>query len=359
MANAVQTIARELASLTTDAELNDGAKVLEGLARGLRLRAEAGRRYSLAVLVEMIVARLYDNRTSERVTPVPNADQDAGADDAGALRGRIVAVEGLIAAGKTEFVRKLAAALVGRVRVKVLPERVMKKALGVYYGDPAKYAYGSQLGFTALRCNANDVAMAAAGRLPSEYPLPASGEGLALVLADRTCGGDAMFAVSNYLAGHMLNAEIEAIVDAYPTNFEFSVIMFLDVSARRAEWVCKTLRRNASELSIPLAYFEELRLTHYALMRAFARRGAPVLYVYCDDEPLAVDRVAFLEPLEAVGAIRDCPAGEAVRALWADLPEPVYGTTTEADVASALATVRGRYLQHPSAHVRRVAHVRV
>lgn len=347
-------IAQKIDSLSNEEKLIQVALTLETLARTARLKAERERRFTLTQLVDMVVTKLYDNRSARRVVHHPTIDDMDQCMQR--LNGKIIALEGLIAAGKSEFVKKLAIEVSGRLHVKVLEEKLPKRVLDNFYADPARYAYGSQLMFAALRANMNDIAMAAAGLSPTDYPL--ASDSVSLVMADRTCCGDALFAGINYLEERMLNNEILAVIDAYPSNFEFSVILFLDVSAKRAEWVCKFLRKRPNERDIPLIYFQQLRLAHYALMRALALRGAPVLYVYCDDDPMTEESIAFLDPKEAIGAILDCPSGDEVKALWADTPEPIYGQTTEADVSDALETVRKRYLKHSSEHVRRVAHIR-
>lgn len=328
-----------------------------------RVHAERATRYTLAKLMDMVATRLYDGRNSEQVSAPPGTDQLPESTSyernwTAGFAGSMIAIEGLIAAGKSEFCKKLVETLQRHgVLARYTAEPVVAEILSKYYENPELEAYSSQLFFSSQRANSNSAAQAFAGRVPSEYPINAGRPGCAF--GDRTSIGDAIFASINFLGGNMLNDEWDAVLASYSNHFSFTAVMFMDVSAVRAEFVCKELRRRPSEQNISIDYFEKLRLGHYAMMRALALRGAPVLYTYCDDKPMTRERIAFLDPDATLKALSACPRGEDVKALWADTPEPVYGETTEADVSKALEVVRRRYEAYPDARVRAVAHVKV
>lgn len=326
------------------------------LGRRIMVQAERRRRYTLAEAVEMVAERLYDGRQSQRavVAPPPSASPT---NEFAALEGMMIAEEGNLAAGKTVLTRRLVETMERHgIRGKTFIEPVHEKVLDKYYANPDLEAYASQLLFAASRSNANEASQAFAGRTPTEYPLS---DRPGCAIGDRTCIGDAMFLVMVLLKGYLLMDEFDAVLSVYSPRFAFSVVLFMDISSVRAEFICKHIRCRANEKDIPLEYFEGLRLTHYALMRALAMRGAPVLYTYCDDRPMSKERIAFLDPEDTLRAIIHCPRGDDVRRIWEDTAEPVYGVTTEEVVSRELAKVRQRYAGYGNEYVRRVAHVRV
>lgn len=339
-----------------------GVKLMK-TGKAERVLAERGHRYTLAQLMDMVADKLYDGRDS---TPVSSRSPSTELPESTSYElswfasfvGAMIAIEGLIAAGKSEFCKKLVAVLQKYgILARYTAEPVVTKILTKYYDNPDLEAYASQLFFSSQRANSNDAAQAFAGRTPSEYPINEGRAGCAF--GDRTSIGDAIFAAINHLVENMLNDDWDAVLASYSNHFAFTAVLFMDVSAVRAEFVCKELRKRPSEQNISLDYFEKLRLGHYAMMRALALRGAPVLYTYCDDKPMSRERIAFLDPEATLKALAACPRGDEVKALWADTPEPVFGKTTEADVSKALEVVRLRYESYHDERVRAVAHVKV
>ena len=354
-----------LLSITNDRRSSPEARALAKefgldlvkMGRQVMVSSEQYQRYTLARAVELVAAKLYDGRESEPASPPTTPPPANAANEFSALEGMMIAEEGNLAAGKTALTKKLVAAMEKHgIRGKSFIEPVHEKVLDKYYANPDLEAYASQLLFAASRSNANEASQAFSGRLPTEYPLA---EVPGCSIGDRTCIGDAMFLLMVLLKGYLLMSEFDAVLSVYSPRFAFSVVLFMDISSARAEFVCKELRGRPNEKDIPLEYFEKLRLTHYALMRALAARGAPVLYTYCDDKPMTKERIAFLDPEDTLRAIIHCPKGEAVKAIWAGTAEPVYGVTTEEDVSRELAKVRERYAAYGNPYVRRVAHVRV
>lgn len=338
-----------------------GVKLMK-TGKAQRVHAERASRYTLAKLMDMVAAKLYDGRDSTPVSRSPSTELPESTSNElswfASFVGAMIAIEGLIAAGKSEFCKKLVAVLQKHgILARYTAEPVVPEILTKYYDNPDLEAYASQLFFSSQRANSNDAAQAFAGRVPSEYPINHGRAGCAF--GDRTSIGDAIFAAINHLVENMLNDDWDAVLASYSPRFAFSAVLFMDVSAVRAEFVCKELRKRPSEQNISLDYFEKLRLGHYAMMRALALRGAPVLYTYCDDKPMTRERIAFLDPEATLKALATCPRGEDVKALWADTPEPVFGKTTEADVSKALEVVRRRYESYHDARVRAVAHVKV
>lgn len=322
--------------------------------RKLMIEAESDTRYSLARAVEIAVNKLYERRESSVSSP------PVGSDNALAwFRGKMIANEGLIGAGKTKHTNAVVESLRKKgINAHSFDEPVPSAPLTKYYANPDLEAYASQLLFAALRSGSNEAAQAFAGRFPTEYPVRDPND-VGCAMGDRTCIGDVMFAILVLLMGFMLMSEFDAVLETYSKRFAFSAILFMDVSASRAEWVCKNIRCRPNEMEIPLNYFENLRLMHYAVMRALALRGAPVLYTYCDDKPMSKNNIAFLDAEATIKALMCCPEGDEVKALWADTAEPVFGVTTEDDVSAELAKVRQRYARYSNEHVRGVAHVRV
>jgi hypothetical protein len=274
------------------------------------------------------------------------------------LRRKSIVIEGLIASGKTKLARALVQLLVAQgFDAKLIDEDFLDEVLNLYSEDPVKYAYASQLFFTRTRANANSMAQAHVGRVPTGHPVLPETEGISVI--DRFLG-DPLFALVNYLRGGMSNREFSAVLAATPTGCAYDVILFKDVTARRAEYVAKNYRKRVSDMALPLDYLEDLRLAHYALMRALASAGAPVLYSYCDDSPMEKGKLPFVEADDVMYAMAACPSGDVVRALWAGTPEPVYGKTTEAQVSAALSVVRNRYAScaELNRETKKIAHVR-
>lgn len=274
------------------------------------------------------------------------------------LRRKSIVIEGLIASGKTQLAKALVKLLVALgLDAKLIDEEFLDEVLNLYSEDPVKYAYASQLFFTRTRANANSMAQAHVGRVPTGHPVLADTEGISVI--DRFLG-DPLFALVNYLRGGMTNREFGAVLAATPTGCAYDVILFKDVTARRAEYVAKNYRKRVSDMALPLDYLEDLRLAHYALMRALAFTGAPVLYSYCDDSPMEKGKLPFVQADEVMYAMAACPSGDVVKALWAGTPEPVYGKTTEEQVSAALSIVRGRYASCADLNreSKKIAHVR-
>lgn len=275
------------------------------------------------------------------------------------LRRRTIVFEALLAAGKTSLIRKFHSVLVALgYDVKDITEDFVEEVINLFYSDMEKYAYATQLFFTRTRSNANSMAQAHVGREPTGHKINPATEGIALV--DRSALGDILFALINYLSGRMTNAEFAAVLASTSPNFTFDVLVFLDVSAKRAKFVAEVLRKRPSEKDIPLEYLEKLRLVHYALVRRLVGVGASVLFTQCDDDPLEENRIPFLDAKEAVHAVVDCPSSDILQECWEGSLEPSWGVTTEAQVSEALALVRERQATHKkvSSHVKRITHVK-
>lgn len=210
----------------------------------------------------------------------------------------VVAVEGLIGAGKSTLCEKLAAA--NPALWEPLREQANPLFLALFYADPSKYGWAMQWGMLMSRLYQMRLAerrRVVAGvqehlaRL-SEQPGDAGGAMVSrrysrrppTLLWDRSMLGDGIFALANYLRGNISHDELAVYESEYgssittPYNASWAKTIDYFVFLEDAPAACKRrveeVRGNASEAGIPEDYYRTLDDLHFNAMIGLASNGA-------------------------------------------------------------------------------------
>jgi deoxyadenosine/deoxycytidine kinase len=164
------------------------------------------------------------------------------------LRGCIIALEGIIGAGKTTagaaLVRKLTDA---GMEAFFVEERVCDTSLKLFYEDPTKYSFAIQMDMLRQCQMAYIIAKqrARAG---------------AIVFVDRTVWGNGVFAAMHHAAGTISEKEFAAYRDAMASMapYAYDYVLYLDIDPKSAiERVVKYRAREA-EKTMKVDYLLEL-----------------------------------------------------------------------------------------------------
>lgn len=181
----------------------------------------------------------------------------------------VVAIEGLIGAGKSTLCDKLVEAYPDYC--SVYREHTNEKLLALFYSDAKKYALALQLSMLKMRRYQWCLA---------ERDSSTNGDSPRLFLWDRSMLGDYIFAYRNHLDGAISRAEMDAyelesigtVHDVSPFVKHVDLFVLLDDEPRRCKERVDLLRCNESEKGIPLSYYEGLDDLHFYMFLEIAKR---------------------------------------------------------------------------------------
>lgn len=225
-----------------------------------------------------------------------------------ALKKCVIAFEGNIAAGKSEFGKKLKEAFCEAV--DYAQESVNREFLALFYGDPAKYGFAFQIRMLKERMNQLNLA-----KMHNSYPSPKS-----MFYWDRSMLGDHMFAQLNHLLGSIDSREMRTYeVDAgsslacmreLPYLKDIHLFVFLNSEPADCKQRAETVRGNKEESNIPLAYYEGVDDMHfYSLVQLREQKLARVLILNWGE----YDSVEQVLPRLQNALLRDGPQPQVER----------------------------------------------
>lgn len=252
------------------------------------------------------------------------------------LLNTIIAVEGIICAGKSTLLRRLASHIRGTgLACNVLFEAPNPELLKLFYADMARYAFTLQMDMLRLRQAVNREALVLAGRGPS------SGANGGVVWTDRSLWGDATFACVNRARGNITHDEFAVYQSALRQEgpYWYDFVVFLDVGVPRALALCAS--RGGSETSGGQleGYFEHLRRAYYIQLREQGRLGLARV-VFVPNDP-------FASVEEVLRRLLRAPPIDWVREVFAAAPGLDDNATPE-QVTQAFSFVRSQYDRHYS-----------
>lgn len=257
------------------------------------------------------------------------------------LLGKVIAVEGVISAGKTVLLQLMEDHFKTKLRlpfVKFL-ENPNPEALKQFYEEldkgtkPNPVAYEFQLGMLYQRMKINSDAAAAAGRMLSNG---VTGQRLTSVWTDRSLFGDAVFFAMHRANGNINARQEKQYLSILKANgpFYYDMLLFLDVSATRAHDLCTRHRKNKDELNIPREYFIDQRRAYYIEMREQAlTENVRIAYFYNDP---------WVCPEEVLRCLQVAPTRRQTKEIFAAAQQLTWHST-EADIDAAYAVVRAKY----------------
>jgi deoxyadenosine/deoxycytidine kinase len=171
------------------------------------------------------------------------------------MKGVVIGVEGIIGAGKSTFVKKLAGAL----QLRPIHEPVDAEILDAFYRNPKEKAYDFQLDMLLKRWDVHDLAQAEA-RVAVDYMG---------AVVDRTLVGDRCFAKMHYREGN-INEQQWKIYERFFTKavskFERpAALIYLDADPSVALERVKNRNRGA-EANMSPEYLANLRKEYLDLI---------------------------------------------------------------------------------------------
>ena len=137
-----------------------------------------------------------------------------------AVKGRVIALEGLIGAGKSTLVDKIKGA---NPDIEVLKEQINPALLALFYSDPVKYGFAMQWSALQQRIYQSKLLEYSKNFTTTEkyreWEITRSNPPKEAYVWDRSMLGDYAFALWNHLTGNLNRAEM----DAYESMFGASV----------------------------------------------------------------------------------------------------------------------------------------
>jgi deoxyadenosine/deoxycytidine kinase len=251
------------------------------------------------------------------------------------IMNSVIAAEGIICAGKSAFLRLVKEYLITECQLHshVVFETPCDSLLALFYRDMKKYALTLQLDMLRQRQHTNEISLALAGRKDSYGN--SSGKPC-IVWNDRSLWGDAVFAMLNFQMGNMTKEEFSVYTDVISSKgpYLYDYIVFFDVEAERAHYLCQNHRKNKSETGIPLEYFQKQRRAYYFQLRDQALLGqARIVYIYNDP---------WVLPRQALDRLVYAPTVDQVCQMFQRAPK-LDDDASEAEVSAAFAGVRKQY----------------
>lgn len=211
----------------------------------------------------------------------------------------IIAVEGLIGAGKTHLCELLCEKLGYEVKREDVPELLLQ----CFYGNPKKYALAFQLRMFLQRSYE--------WRLTSTLIEHGVLRPAAPVLMDRSVYGDMVFATANYINGSLAPVEYELYTAEFKGklrslhSLQHARFLYLHALPNTCLERVK-LRAHQAEHGIPYTYMSLLYLCYFNLIMCLIEEGRPVRI--CDWSRF-LGQDALLESVQRVAnaADRDDP----------------------------------------------------
>ena len=174
-------------------------------------------------------------------------------------RGAIIAVEGIIGAGKSTLCQ-----YIRRRSETIVYSEATSSLMCEYKKEPARWALSLQIDLFTTRLTA----------LRSARRLAQSGSACVL---DRSILGDRAFAEANWREGHMTPTEYRIYCELYEEALIYApmpdIIVYLDVSAETA---IHRADRRGDDTRPPLSYQSALKNAHLELLNDYESRGAHV-----------------------------------------------------------------------------------
>lgn len=193
-------------------------------------------------------------------------------------KGHVIAMEGLIGVGKSTLTKKLKNLFPNDC--EIYSEETNEQFLQLFYSNPQKYAFSLQWGM--LKTRVFQLRMAQHDTQHGRWPYRS------LYFWDRSMVGDYTFALLNHLNGGLSSEEMRVYesefggsirdVKKIPFFNEIDLFVFMNDEPANCKHRLENVRKNESESSIPLSYYEGLDDIHfYVFMKILQCKVAKVV----------------------------------------------------------------------------------
>lgn len=275
--------------------------------------------------------RVTNNASSEEfLSALSSLHQDISQSDRHFYRsedhkGHVIAMEGLIGIGKSTLSLKMKEDYPDEC--EIYSEETNESFLQLFYSNPAKYGFAMQWGMLKsrlfqLRLSQHDTKH---GRWPYRE----------LYFWDRSMVGDYIFALLNHLKGSLSREEMKVYESEFGGSFknaksiphfkDIDLFVLMSDEPSQCKYRLENVRKNTSESSIPLDYYEGLDDIHfYAFMKMLTEKLAKVVVQVWGQYNQTAETRALYESI--ISGNKQLPTAEVMSSLpdFMQIDEYIY-----------------------------------